>query len=313
MKPCVAIFGPTGSGKSGLALRLAEKTNGVIVSADSMQIYRSMDVGTAKPTKEEMKRVPHRMIDVCDPGTTYSVFDFKVQAESAISEVLSENKIPFLVGGTGLYFDALFFNTDFGSFEVSDSLREELNQRWEQEGGSVLLRELCGIDPEAGASLHEKDRKRILRALEVYYTTGETITSYQKKSRRNQSEFTFLKLYLVYQSRDALYERIHRRVDQMMADGLLSEAKDLLDRGILSDTTAAQAIGYKEILPFLLGEKGLDDCILMLKQKTRNYAKRQMTWFRRYQDAFPIVMDGNDDPFETAFQKITEFLKDAGQ
>ncbi len=310
MKPCIAIFGPTASGKSSLALKLAKKCNGVIISADSMQIYRQMDIGTAKPTTEEMSLVPHRLIDFMDPKESFSVYDYKKMAEEEIRSVLSEGKLPILVGGTGLYFDALFFNTDFGEFETPKEIREELNTKVQNGQSDALLDELRSIDPKAAENLCAKDSKRIVRALEVYYATGKTITELKEKSHENKSEFSFLKVFLNFSDRQNLYNRINLRVDEMISLGLLDETNNLLKQGLLTDTTASQAIGYKELIPYFNGEKELDLCIETLKQKTRNYAKRQLTWFRRYKDAVEILMDTDPTPFETLLKKVDQFLKE---
>lgn len=307
---CVAIFGPTASGKSGLALRLAERYNGVIVSADSMQIYRGMNVGTAKPTLEELNAVPHRMIDICDIDSPFSVYDYKGMAKTEIENVSKNGQLPFLTGGTGLYFDALFHNTDFGEMEIDPDVRMQLEKRAESEGSHVLLSELQTIDPKTAHPLHERDTKRIIRGLEVYYSTGKTLSEFKEKSHLDSGDISFLKLSLVYENRDVLYQRINQRVDQMLRDGLLEEAKTLYGDGVFSQPTSAQAIGYKELLPYLSGESSLDDCVDRLKQKTRNYAKRQITWFRRYEDVHHIYMDQDSDPFTTCCSLIEEWIKD---
>lgn len=310
MKRCVAIFGPTASGKSSLALKLAFQTGGEIISADSMQIYREMNIGTAKPSRDEMSLVPHRMIDICSPLDSFSVYDYKKRAELEIRSVLSEGKVPLITGGTGLYFDSLFFNTDFGKMETDPKIRESLEKRVSEGEAALLLEKLRDIDPEAAAPLHEKDVKRIIRALEVFLSTGKTLTEFKKSSRGNKSEFSYLKIFLNYSDRTVLYDRINKRVDQMVDEGLVEEARRLLTLGYFSGATAPQAIGYKELLPYLSGEKSLKECVENLKQKTRNYAKRQLTWFRRYEDAHLIWMDTDPDPYRSALALIEKYLKE---
>jgi len=308
MKHCLAIFGPTASGKSSLALRLAKELNGVIISVDSMQIYRGMDIGTAKPSSAEMAIIPHKMINICEPHESFSVYDFKKRAESEIHEAIQNGNIPILVGGTGLYFDALFFNTEFGEFDISPEIRKKLTEALNDKGSSILLDHLRSVDPDSAKPLHEKDHKRILRALEVYYSTGKTLSQFKLESRKNKSEFDFLKFSLTFNEREHLYQRINERVDAMIKDGLLEEATQIYKANLLSYKTASQAIGYKELIPYLIGEKSLNECIDTLKQKTRNYAKRQITWFRRYEDAYKLVMDSSDDPFAMALAIIKEII-----
>lgn len=296
---CIAIFGPTASGKSSLALELAKEYNGDIISCDSMQIYRGMNIGTAKPTRQEQMLVPHKMIDICDPDDSFSVFDYKKLAEEAIQDTIDQNKIPFIVGGTGLYFDALFFNQDFGDFNVSEEIHNELSNKAEHSDGTLLLQELAKIDPESAQKLHPKDKKRIVRALEVYYSTGKTLTHFRHESRKKKGKFEYTKIFLNFHDRDILYNRINQRVDQMIAAGLVDETGALYQSGAFLGKTANQAIGYKEILPHLLGHASLDECVDVLKQKSRNYAKRQITWFRRYHDANTVFMD-DEDPINVA-------------
>ena len=281
MKTCIAVFGPTASGKSSLGLRLAKELNGVIISADSMQIYREMDVGTAKPSASEQAEIPHRMIDICDPTDKFSVYDYKAMAENEIRSTFCQGLQPIIVGGTGLYLDALFYNTNFGDFEIDPDFRMKLKERSEKEWNHALLNELSKIDPDSAAPLHEKDTKRILRALEVYYSTGKTLNEFKEESRKEASEFDFLKFYLVYRDRQTLYDRINKRVDEMLEQDLLNETESLLRRGLLTGTTAAQAIGYKEFVDALNDRCSMEDAVALVQQSSRKYAKRQLTWFRR--------------------------------
>ena len=310
MKKIIAVFGPTASGKSSLAIELAKELKGVIISADSMQIYREMNVGTAKPTADELAAVPHRLIDVCEPTQSFSVYDYKKMAEEEIEKAFAQGFLPIIVGGTGLYFDALFFNTDFGEMEIDTEIREKLNARAAGGEGAILLEELRAIDPETASPLHEKDLKRIIRGLEVFYSTGTPLSVYKKNSKTKNSNYDFLKIFLNFQSREKLYQRINLRVDQMIDLGLEDETKLLLEKGYFDSPTASQAIGYKELLPYFREERSLSDCIEILKQKTRNYAKRQLTWFRRYEDASTIWMDTDPTPVQTALQLCKDFIKE---
>ncbi len=305
----IAIFGPTASGKSSLALKLAKEVDGVIISADSMQIYRGMDIGTAKPTKKEMELVPHKMIDICSPYESFSVYNYKKMAEQEIRHSIELGKVPIVVGGTGLYFDSLFQNTEFGEFEIDESKYRSLKIRAENGEGASLLEELHSVDPECAEKLHEKDTKRILRGLIVYYSTGKTLSQFQHESHQNESDFDFLKFRLSYSNRENLYQRINQRVDQMVSDGLLDELRLFLSPDQSVFTTSSQAIGYKEFLPYIRNEKSFDECLDTLKQKTRNYAKRQITWFRRYKDAIDVWMDRDPDPYDFVKQKSIDFLR----
>ncbi len=310
MKRVIALFGPTASGKSSLAIELAKKLNGVIISADSMQIYQQMNIGTAKPTPYELAEVPHRMVDICDPTQSFSVYDYKIKAEEEIEKALEQGFVPIVVGGTGLYFDALFYNTDFGEMEIDPAVREHLNARALGGEGAAMLEELSAVDPETAAPLHKKDLKRIIRGLEVYHSTGIPLSVYKNNSRSKNGKYEFLKIFLNFRSREELYQKINLRVDQMIALGLLDETCTLLEKGYFDSPTASQAIGYKELLPYFNGERTLPECVEILKQKTRNYAKRQLTWFRRYEDAHTILMDEDEDPVQTALQFCNDFFKE---
>ena len=304
----ICIFGPTASGKSALALRLARDLGGTIISADSMQIYRGMDVGTAKPSKEERDLVPHKMIDVCGPNERFSVYQYQEMAREEIQSAHRNGSCPIVVGGTGLYVDALLNNTDFGEIDSDAAVHEKLLKRFESEGGAALLSELSAIDPETAKPLHEKDAKRILRALEVYYSTGRTLTSFKEESHTVKNPVSYLCFNLCFHDRQRLYDRIDRRVDEMLEKGLIQETKRLFFSGETGQT-ASQAIGYKELFPYIKDEEPLDSCVALLKQRSRNYAKRQITWFKRYVDAVPLWMDGENDPYTILKERSLDFLK----
>ncbi len=279
MKPTViAVVGPTASGKTSLGVALAKALNGEVISFDSMQIYQGMDIATAKPTAEEMQGVPHHLIGIVPPEASFSAAQFKTLCTAAIEDVLRRGKVPILVGGTGLYFDTIFYNTTF--LDAADaSVREALSARKQKEGMEPLLCELRAVDPETAAGLHAADEKRILRALEVYYTTGKTISEQNRLSRLQASPYAFCVLGLGAEDRAFLYDRIDRRVDSMVAQGLLDEARRYFENEPAG--TAKQAIGYKELKPFFDGACPLDEALQKLKTETRRYAKRQLTWFRR--------------------------------
>lgn len=282
----LAICGATASGKSSLALELAEQYDGEIVSCDSMQVYRKMDIGTAKPTLEEQKRVKHHMIDVADPCDNYSCAEYVKAASAVIEDIFERGKVPIVCGGTGLYLDALLRGSDF-SIESSpdENLRRELFAFVEKNGKEALFAELLKIDPESAASIHPNNVKRVIRAIEIYRTSGEKKSDLDRRSLENPSRYDATVLALRYNERDILRQRIDARVDMMIAEGLEAETRMLLEAGVFEkNTTAAQAIGYKEFLGYFKGEMSFHECAELLKTATRKYAKRQMTWFnaRKY-------------------------------
>ena len=279
MKPTViAVVGPTASGKTSLGVALAKALDGEVISFDSMQIYEGMDIATAKPTAEEMQGVPHHLIGCVSPDAAFSAAQFKTLCTEALEDVLGRKKVPVLVGGTGLYFDTIYYNTSY--FENADSsMRETLSARLREEGAQALLQELRDIDPETAAALHVSDEKRIVRALEVYYTTGRTISEQNRLSRLTESPYAFCVIGLGAETRSFLYDRIDRRVDAMVRQGLLDEARSYFAH--LPSGTAKQAIGYKELKPYFDGDCSLEEALARLKMETRRYAKRQLTWFRR--------------------------------
>ena len=280
MNNIICIAGPTASGKTALAVALAKELNGEVVSCDSMQIYRRMDIGTAKPTVEEMQGIPHHMIDVAEPDEDFSVSRYCAMAAPIVEDIVIRGKTAVIAGGTGLYMDSLIQGNDFAPFP-STGVREKLEQEAGEQGIQALYDRLSEIDPEAAAKLHLSDKKRILRALEVYLETGETITEHNRKTQLLPPRFTPLWLGLDFESRADLYSRIDRRVGIMLEQGLIGEIQGLLSCGIPEKCTAMQAIGYKEFVAALNGECTLEEAANQVRQSSRRYAKRQLTWFRR--------------------------------
>lgn len=285
----VVVCGPTASGKTALSVELAKRLSGEIISADSMQIYKGMNIATAKPTEQEKQGVPHYLMDFLDPHDSFSVADYVKMVHDRITEIASRGKLPIIVGGTGLYISSLIDNLSFEETESDYGYRDELRTLAQEKGNGYLLRMLREIDPETADKLHENNLNRIIRALEVYKTTGKTMSEQQRLSKLTPSPYEPCMIQLDY-DRETLYDRINRRVDIMLAEGLIDEARQFMKQ---SDyPTAAQAIGYKELMPYLKGESELEPCVERLKQETRKYAKRQLTWFRRDDRIHYIKADG---------------------
>ena len=280
MNNIICIAGPTASGKTALAVELAKELNGEVVSCDSMQIYKGMDIGTAKPTPGEMQGIPHHMIDVAEPDEDFSVSRYCSLAAPIVDDILSRGKTAIIAGGTGLYMDSLIQGNDFAPFP-STGVRERLEQEAEAQGIQVLFDRLAAVDPEAAGKLHLSDRKRIIRALEVYLETGETITAHNRKTQLIPPRYSPLWLGLDFENRADLYGRIDRRVGLMLEQGLIAEIQGLLAAGIPPKCTAMQAIGYKEFVAALKGECTIGEAADQVRQASRRYAKRQLTWFRR--------------------------------
>lgn len=276
--PVLAVVGPTASGKTALAVELAKRLDGEIVSADSMQIYKGMDIASAKPTEAEKQGIPHHMMDFLSPETPYSVAEYVKAARACILEIYKRQKLPILVGGTGLYIDSLLTGTQFIETETDFDLRARLETEFDALGGEKMLEKLAAFDRDTAARLHPNNRKRIIRAFEVYTLTGKTMTEALAASREKPSPFTPCYIGIAYENREILYDRINRRVDIMLENGLLAEARAFFQG---TPDTAAQAIGYKELKPYLDGVLSLDEAVENLKRATRNYAKRQITWFKR--------------------------------
>ena len=280
MPNIICIAGPTASGKTALAVELAKELNGEVISCDSMQIYRRMDIGTAKPTAEEMQGIPHHMIDVAEPDEDFSVSRYCDMATPILDDILSRGKTAIIAGGTGLYMDSLIRGNDFAPYPATGA-RERLEKEADEKGMDFMLTKLQSIDPEAAAKLHLADRKRIIRALEVFEETGETITAHNKRTQSIPPRYQALWLGLDFEPRQALYDRIDLRVGLMLEQGLVKEIQDLLSSGIPAKCTAMQAIGYKEFVAALNGNGTIDDAADEVRKASRHYAKRQLTWFRR--------------------------------
>lgn len=286
MNNILCVIGPTASGKTGLAVALAKALDGEVLSCDSMQIYRHMDIGTAKPTTEEMQGIVHHMIDIIDPDERFSVSRYVAMADPILQDILSRGKTCVICGGTGLYVDSLIAGRDFAPFPQTGK-RQELETLYEEKGLDYLRSYLRTFDPESAARLH--DARRMIRACEVYLETGKTITQHNLETKAIPPKYTPLWLGLDFYDRADLYGRIDRRVDQMLSEGLVEEIQALLHRGLAPTATGLQAIGYKEPLAALRGEMSMEDAMEKVKQESRRYAKRQLTWFRRNKDIHWIM------------------------
>lgn len=305
MDKVIVIVGPTASGKTKMSIELAKQINGEIISADSMQIYKYMDIGTAKPTLEERQGIRHYLIDEVTPADEFSVARFQGLALKYIEEIINKNKIPIVVGGTGLYINSLIYNIKFTEINTDWELRKKLQEVAREKGNEYLHSELRKIDPEAAEKIHVNDTRRIVRALEVYYITNKPISYYQKISRSEPPKYKFI-LFGIRMDREKLYNRINKRVDEMIEKGLVDEVKRLLEMGYDKCSIAMQGLGYKEILWYLKGEANLSEVIELLKRDTRRYAKRQMTWFNSIKDI--IWLDINDD-YTEAIKKIIDYIE----
>lgn len=275
----IAVAGPTASGKTALSVKIAKELGGEVVSCDSMQIYKGMDVGTAKPSLEERCGVPHHMIDIISPDEKYNVVSYKRDAEAAIDNILKRGKVPVLAGGTGLYMDSVLSNTAFSENSSFSKARERLEKLLEEKGREYIFEMLEKIDPEAAKKIHPNNTRRVIRALEIYETTGKTLTQANIESKRPE-KYESLVIGLMW-DRETLYERINERVDLMMAEGLLKEVETLRKMGMKAEYTSMQAIGYKELFEYFEGNCTLEEAKEKIKQESRHYAKRQMTWLKR--------------------------------
>ncbi len=306
-KPLVILTGPTAVGKTALSVRLARKIGGEIISADSMQVYRGMDIGSAKVSREEMEGIPHYLIDVLDPREPFHVAGFQEMAREAMEKIYAAGHIPVIVGGTGFYIQALVYDIDFTETAEDRGYRAELERTAEEKGNGWLYRQLEEADPEYAAQNHPNNRKRIIRALEYIHLTGEKFSLHNEEERGKESPYQFA-YFVLTMDRDRLYQRINIRIDQMMEAGLVDEVRRLMEMGCRRGMTSMQGLGYKEILDCLAGETTLDEAVEILKRDTRHYAKRQLTWFRRERDVIWVDKDQFSGD-EAILEFITEQLK----
>ena len=308
--PMIVLAGPTAVGKTELSLKLAEALNAEIVSADSMQVYRGMDIGTAKATEAERRRVPHHLIDVADPSEDFSIARYVELGRGAIRDILTRGRLPLIVGGTGFYIQALLKDLDFSEEKEEDTLRKKYQKLAETEGAKMLHRRLQAIDPASAAAIHPNNVKRVIRALEYFEKTGKPISSLNEAQTGQESPYRVL-YFVLNLPRPKLYRRIEKRVDQMIEEGLLEETGRLLKKGIPSDSTAMQSIGYKELAEYLRGECNEEEAVQKIKLNSRHYAKRQITWFKREKEAIWIEKEDysdEDELFEHLLTNIRLFL-----
>ena len=307
--PLLVIGGPTASGKTALAISFAQKYDGEVVSADSMQMYRGMDIATAKPSMEERGGVPHHLFDILEPGESSSVADYVPRAHTCIRDIYARGKLPILAGGTGLYVNSVIQNILFSPMPGEAALRRALSEQAQREGPEALHRELAAVDPEAAAAIHPNNLGRVIRALEVYRLTGITMTESNRRSRELPSPYEVCLLVLQYRDRQRLYDKINSRVDAMLEHGLLEEAQKLLAEGL--SPTAAQAIGYKELSGYFAGQEPLCEAVEHIKRETRRYAKRQITWFSHMAGARMLYLDNYAD-FKAFFAAAEQEAAAAG-
>ena len=307
----LCVVGPTACGKTTLGVLLAKKFNGEVVSADSMQIYKGMTIGTAAPTEAEMDGVSHHMIAVTEPEEQWSAARYARMAVPIVDDILARGKLPILVGGTGLWLDTVVQGRTFAGGHAGGEVRKELQRRLEQDGVEPIIAQLRQVDPESAAQLHPSDEKRILRALEVYLETGKTITAHNEETKKRPPRYDAVWIGLRFEDREDMKALIDRRVDKMVEEGLLEEVRGLLSSGISREATALQAIGYKEFLGVADGTATVEEAVAEVKLRSRQYAKRQLTWLRR-NEAIHWIEWKKERDFERALQLSTEILRSAG-
>ncbi|NLP47033.1 MAG: tRNA (adenosine(37)-N6)-dimethylallyltransferase MiaA [Epulopiscium sp.] len=308
-KPLVVIGGPTASGKTKVGIELAQLINGEIISADSMQVYRYMDIGTAKPTLKEMNGIPHHLIDEIDPDEEWNVTLFQKKAKQHIEQIYHKNKIPILLGGTGFYIQSVIYDIDFTEMEVDFEYRNQLQHLQNQYGNDYLHKKLEKVDPISAQKIHPNNIKRIIRALEYYTQTGIPISQHNEQQRQKNTPYQ-LSFFALTMDRHRLYQRINQRVEKMINDGLIEEVQNLLTSGYSPELVSMQGLGYKELIPYINGQQTLEEAIYTLKRDTRHFAKRQLTWFRREKNLQWIYMDNPLLNFEEIILKIKNCIEE---
>lgn len=304
-RPLVILTGPTAVGKTALSIALAKAIGGEIISADSMQVYRHMDIGSAKITPEEMEGIPHYLIDVLEPDQEFNVVVFQELAKQAAAEIYSRGHIPIVAGGTGFYIQALVYDIDFTENDEDTAFRRTLEEQAKREGAEALYERLRTVDPESCESIHAHNIKRVIRAIEFYEKTGKKISEHNREQRQNDSPYNFA-YFVLNDDRERIYERINVRVDLMMAQGLVEEVRALRESGCRKEMVSMQGLGYKELLSYLEGETSMEEAVYLIKRDTRHFAKRQLTWFRREKEVIWV----DKTVFDHDSQKILNFMQD---
>ena len=310
-KPLIILTGPTAVGKTALSIKLARAIDGEIISADSVQVYRRMDIGSAKITKQEMEGIPHYLIDVLEPEEDFNVMVFQQMAKKAMDEIYARGKIPIITGGTGFYIQAVLNDISFTETDADDELRKKLEEEAEQNGADALHQKLQAVDPKAAEEIHPNNVKRVIRALEFYLETGKKISEHNAAERQKESPYNFA-YFVLNMDRQKLYSRIELRVDQMLEAGLVEEVRQLKQEGCQKGMVSMQALGYKEILSWLNGECTFDEAISILKRDTRRFAKRQLTWFRREKDVCWIEKEQYDNDEDRILNAMILILYEKG-
>ncbi|NLJ89078.1 MAG: tRNA (adenosine(37)-N6)-dimethylallyltransferase MiaA [Epulopiscium sp.] len=311
-KPLIVIAGPTASGKTSISIQLAKKINGEIISADSMQVYKYMDIGTAKPTKDEMEGIPHYLIDEFDPKDEFSVAIFQEKAKKYLEIIYSKNKIPILVGGTGFYIQALVYDINFMETNNDYEYRSYLENLSKEKGNQYIHDMLSKVDPVSASKIHPNNIKRIIRALEYYKLTNKPISQHNEEEKKNKFSPYNTAFFCLNMNREILYKRIDTRVDQMIKLGLVEEVNDLLKKGYSPNLVSMQGLGYKEIVKYLQGKISLDEAIYILKRDTRHFAKRQLTWFRRQENPYWINLDDYGFDMYIIIAKMLNHIEEIG-